>query len=250
VERRVEQLAASAGLSVDTVRFYQARGLLPPPRREGRVAWYGDDHVRRLERIRQLQAQGLTLATIKRLLGGRLGPADAALASAVELEATAGTTGDGTAGAEGGGLGIEEVARRSGIPLALLRAAEQAGVLVPRRVGGSAGYSVADVEAARAGLVLLEHGIPLADVLELGRRHQAAVNDLAATSVALFDAHVRQPLRAAGLEEDEAAGRLVEAFDALLPATVAVVAHQFRSTLLALAEAHLDRAGEAVLEPL
>ena len=39
---RVEQLASACDVSVDTVRYYQSRGLLPPPEKEGRVAWYGD----------------------------------------------------------------------------------------------------------------------------------------------------------------------------------------------------------------
>ena len=42
-------------MSVDTIRFYQKRRLLPPPDREGRVAWYGPEHVERLARIRELQ---------------------------------------------------------------------------------------------------------------------------------------------------------------------------------------------------
>ena len=37
MDYRVEALAAAAGISVDTLRFYQARGLLPSPRRVGRV---------------------------------------------------------------------------------------------------------------------------------------------------------------------------------------------------------------------
>ena len=55
---------AAAGVGVDTVRFYQGRSLLPPPRREGRVALYGDEHLERLRRIRALQSQGFTLAQI------------------------------------------------------------------------------------------------------------------------------------------------------------------------------------------
>ncbi len=35
---RVEALAAEAGISVDTVRYYQKLGLLHPPERQGRVA--------------------------------------------------------------------------------------------------------------------------------------------------------------------------------------------------------------------
>ncbi|HVF07604.1 MAG TPA: MerR family transcriptional regulator, partial [Actinomycetota bacterium] len=64
---RVDQLAARCDLSVDTVRYYQSRGLLPPPEREGRVAWYGPEHARRLAQIRSLQSKGLTLAAIRRV---------------------------------------------------------------------------------------------------------------------------------------------------------------------------------------
>ena len=56
---RVEELAERADVSVDTIRFYQKRQLLPPPAREGRVAWYGPEHVERLARIRELRADGL-----------------------------------------------------------------------------------------------------------------------------------------------------------------------------------------------
>ena len=70
MEMRVEQLSARADLTVDTIRYYQSKGLLDPPRREGRVAWYGDEHLERLARIRSLQGRGFTLATIVRLVDG------------------------------------------------------------------------------------------------------------------------------------------------------------------------------------
>ena len=80
---RVEDLAAQAGESVDTIRFYQKWGLLPAPTREGRVAWYGPEHVERLARIRELQTHGLTLALIGRVVNGELDATDAPLAIAV-----------------------------------------------------------------------------------------------------------------------------------------------------------------------
>ena len=70
-------------MSVDTIRFYQKRQLLPPPRRDGRIAWYGADHVERLQRIKDLQRQGFSLAVIRRLVAGELDAADAPLAAAV-----------------------------------------------------------------------------------------------------------------------------------------------------------------------
>lgn len=65
----VDQLAARAGVTVRTIRFYSTRGLLPPPtigpRRVGR---YGPDHLSRLALIEELQNQGMTLAAIERYL--------------------------------------------------------------------------------------------------------------------------------------------------------------------------------------
>ena len=61
----VEQLASRVGMSVRTVRFYSGRGLIPPPRREGRNGYYGPDHIARLELVRELQAHGFTLSAIE-----------------------------------------------------------------------------------------------------------------------------------------------------------------------------------------
>jgi DNA-binding transcriptional MerR regulator len=237
VEYRVEQLAARADVSVDTVRFYQARGLLPPPRRAGRVAWYGREHLERLGRIRALQARGLSLATIKRLLAGELDAADEALVSALSASEGADAAGQDDLLTRG------ELAERSGIPLPLLRAVEREGLLIPRQAGGERRYSQADVEAARAGLAMLEAGLPLPEVLELARRHHAAMRAVAERAVELFDIHIRQPLRQSGLPDDEAAARLVDAFTTLLPATTKLVSHHFRRVLLAVAQEHIEQVG-------
>ncbi len=65
----IDELAARAGVTVRTVRFYSSRGLLPPPeigpRRVGR---YGRDHLARLALIEEMQHQGMTLAAIERHL--------------------------------------------------------------------------------------------------------------------------------------------------------------------------------------
>lgn len=64
----IHQLAGRAGMTVRNVRAHQSRGLLPPPTRRGRFAYYGPEHVRTLARIRELQAEGYNLAAIARLL--------------------------------------------------------------------------------------------------------------------------------------------------------------------------------------
>ena len=224
----MDELAARASVSVDTIRYYQGRGLLPAPTRRGRIAHYGQEHLERLERIRSLQGQGLSLAAIGRLLSGDLDGRDEPLLAAMA----------GTAGAAPR-LTLNELAERSGIPLGLLQAAEREGLLSP--VGG--GYSPADADAARAGLRLLELGLPLPELLSLARRHHEHVRSVAEEAVALFDDHIRQPLRAGDQDPTDAAHQLVEAFRGILPATVAVVGHHFERTLLAVAAEHIDKVG-------
>jgi DNA-binding transcriptional MerR regulator len=64
----VDELAARTGLTVRTVRFYVSEGLLPPPVRRGRVAFYDSRHRMRVDLIRSLQEHGYTLAAIQRAL--------------------------------------------------------------------------------------------------------------------------------------------------------------------------------------
>ncbi|UUN30393.1 MerR family transcriptional regulator [Streptomyces sp. FIT100] len=65
----VDELAARAGVTVRTIRFYGTRGLLPPPVIGARrVGHYGAEHLSRLALIEELQHQGMTLAAIERYL--------------------------------------------------------------------------------------------------------------------------------------------------------------------------------------
>ena len=64
----IGRLAAAGGVGVETVRFYQRRGLLQTPTRDDGIRRYGSDDLRRLRFIRQAQAAGFTLEEIKELL--------------------------------------------------------------------------------------------------------------------------------------------------------------------------------------
>ncbi|MGH9464696.1 MAG: MerR family transcriptional regulator [Thermoanaerobaculia bacterium] len=68
----IGQLAARGGVGVETVRFYERRGLLAPPlRRPSGYRMYGEEVVRRLRFIRRAQELGFSLAEIEELLALR-----------------------------------------------------------------------------------------------------------------------------------------------------------------------------------
>ncbi len=232
---RVEQLAQACGVSVDTVRYYQSLGLLPPPAREGRVAWYGPEHVERIREVRRLQRGGLTLAAIRRVVRGELGRADADLAAAVARA---------RAGDEEELLTLEAFAERSGVPASLIQAVEREGIRISRRVDGEERYASGDIELVRRALRLLEFGLPLGELLALAREAHAAMVRLAERAVDLFDEHVRKPIRDSAAGEEEAAAQLVEAFRELLPAVTELVSRHFRRVLLTVAEEHIERVGD------
>lgn len=68
-EMTIKRLAESAGVNVETVRYYQRRGLLrEPPRPKGAgIRRYGDEDAARLSFIRRAQAMGFSLAEIAKL---------------------------------------------------------------------------------------------------------------------------------------------------------------------------------------
>jgi DNA-binding transcriptional MerR regulator len=237
---RVGELADRCGLSVDTIRFYQKRGLLPPPDRVGRVGWYGPGHEERLARIRDLQAQGFSLAVIRRLLDGELDAADMPLVAAVAADgADLGGGGDGPERF----LSLAEVAEQAGVPLALVEAVEREGLLVPRRHAGEGRYTEGDVTIVGSALRLLETGLPMPELFAVARRHHEVTREIAEMAVAMFDEHVRHPLLAANLSPDARAEQLVDAFRVLLPSVTALVAHHFRRVLLEVAQEHIEAVG-------
>lgn len=64
----VGTLAAAGGVGVETVRFYQRKGLIEEPTRESGIRRYGSEDLRRLRFVRQAQKAGFTLQEIKELL--------------------------------------------------------------------------------------------------------------------------------------------------------------------------------------
>ena len=231
MEYRIEQLARTAGVAVDTIRFYQGKGLLDAPRRQGRVTWYGDAHVERLRRIKELQQQGFTLTVIQRFLAGELEASDEALVAAVTRPAAPET------------LTLGELADRSGVAEPLLMTLQQAGLLVPIEGGEEPVFPADDLQAIEAGMKLISAGVPLGALMELGKDHAAAVDRTARQAVDLFDRYVRERIQAEGGETEAAERKLLRTFNELLEASGTLVRHHFERTVLRAAREHIEKRG-------
>ena len=70
----IGKLAERGGVGVETIRYYERRGLLAePPRTAGRFRQYGPDVVRQVRFIKRAQQLGFTLREIGELLDLRIG---------------------------------------------------------------------------------------------------------------------------------------------------------------------------------
>lgn len=225
----VEELARESGVSIDTIRFYQAQGLLDRPKRVGRRAAYGERHLSRLRRIRELKDRGLTLAGIKRVVAPGRTRSDGALIGAL-------TEGRGARRFDRAGL-----ARETGVPEPLIEAVERSGLVEPLPDSGAEPYDDADVELARAALAILKEGLPLHELLALANDHASQVRDIADRAASLFDAHVRHDSEGGEVDPD----KVVDAFRRLLPAVTSLVAHHFQRTLVARALERLEEHGDS-----
>jgi DNA-binding transcriptional MerR regulator len=140
---RIDDLAHRSGVSVDTIRFWQRHGLLDPPRRAGRTALYGQAHLDRLVRIRDLQARHLSLAVIKQLLdSSRVALADTIFAGG------------------GGDHTRAQLAEIAGLPQDLVEELESVGLLQDPAKHGRHSYDDTDVKVLQAVGALIEAGLP------------------------------------------------------------------------------------------
>lgn len=164
-------------------------------------------------------------------------PTDARATDATEQALAAALTADGDPAAP---LTLDELSAATGVSPTLLEVVERAGLLVPSSGNAAAPYTSADVDAVRAGLALMEAGVPLSELLALAREHDDAMRAFAERAVDLFARYVVDPIRGTTESETEAAARMVDALETMLPAASAVVAHHLRRRLVAAAQARIE----------
>ncbi|MEV3909609.1 MerR family transcriptional regulator [Streptomyces canus] len=179
-EYRMEELARLAGITVRTLRFYRERKLIPPPRREGRIAWYDDHHLARLRTIAALLERGHTLTGIAELAEALDHGRDVAdvlgVAPPTEEEPVRLTPEELAARFEG------EVTPEN------LAAAMELGYL------GTDGDEIVHISRRLLDVSseLVREGIPLGEVLAAGKRVREHVDDLAEMFAALVLRHASE----------------------------------------------------------
>lgn len=120
----IDELAGRTGMTVRNIRAHQTRGLLPPPIVRGRTGYYSEEHVARIELTREMQADGLNLEAIRRVLDSGSGTAAAifdftrALRAPFEDEAPEIVDVDELAGIWGGPVDPKLIARAEELGLA------------------------------------------------------------------------------------------------------------------------------------
>lgn len=177
LEYRMEELAKEAGITVRTLRFYRERGLLPAPRREGRIAWYDHHHLARLRTIAALLERGHTLSGI------------ADLTAAFESGRDAGEA-----------LGLVKPSEENPVHLTPEALADHfAGEVTPENLAAALDLGYIAVEGdeiihisrrlLEASSALVRAGVPLAAVMAAGREVRVHADAMAELFTTLLHTH-------------------------------------------------------------
>jgi DNA-binding transcriptional MerR regulator len=225
---RADELADRAGITTALLRSYQSKGLLAPPEREGRVAWYGPAHLERLRRIRDLKDRGYTLKAI-----------------AEQLTATIDSPADDATPGPGETLTLDEVAREANVPAVLLRSMERSRLLRPFQVAGEWVYHPEDVAFVQRVLSLLAGGLPLDEFLALAEPHLDMIDELAKRVAAEWQSVVLDRLRESQLPKSRQADVLAWSLREMADTVAQLVAYNLERAVIIDAQAQLDAEGTA-----
>jgi DNA-binding transcriptional MerR regulator len=230
----IGELARRTGMTVRNIRAHQTRGLLPPPEVQGRTGYYNEDHVARIELTREMQAEGLNLEAIRRVLdhtGSSQEIVDFARAIRAPFEDETPEIFDAAE--------LAEIWGAKELDSKLIRHGEKLGILRELPDGKIEAISP---RLQRAGGALVELGVSPNATLDVADKLRRQVDDAARTFVDLFVKEIWEPFEKAGQPEEDWP-KVRNALDRMRPLASDAVLAMFQ---IAMGEA-TEKAGERTL---
>ena len=193
-ELTVGELAERVGMTVRNLREWRTLGLLPPAELRGRVGYYDESVVARVERIKKLHEQGFPLELIRRMLEASDGYGDDVMGLASALRAPFREEEEAPV------VDLAELARRWGsVSPAKLRRAEKLGLIRRRR---GARYEFTSATVARVGDALHELGLSLKETLDATAKIRANADAIAELFEQVWMRHIWEPFLESGAPEE------------------------------------------------
>jgi DNA-binding transcriptional MerR regulator len=189
----IDELAQATGLTVRNVRNYQSRGLIPPPEVQGRIGYYGTEHLSRLQLIREMQAQGFNLTAIAHVLDQVRESGEEVLGFTRSLMAPFETETPEI-------VDHADLVKRLGgdIEPKLLAKAEKLGLVIKI---AETGYEVPSPTLLGAGERLVALGVPLEAALDMMDQLKRNTRRIAQAFVQMFLEFIWKPFDDAGRPE-------------------------------------------------
>lgn len=231
----IGELARRTGMTVRNIRAHQTRGLLPPPEVHGRTGYYNEEHLARIELTREMQAEGLNLEAIRRVLESTEGSSaeivDFARAVRAPFE-------DETPEIFEPGE-LAEIWGAKELDAKLIRRGEKLGILRELPDGKIEAISP---RLQRAGGALVELGVRPDSALDTADKLRREADAAARTFVDLFVKEIWEPFDKAGRPEEDWP-KVRQALDRMLPLASDAVLAMFQ---IAMGEA-TEKASEQTL---
>jgi DNA-binding transcriptional MerR regulator len=236
----IGELARRTGMTIRNIRAHQTRGLLPPPEVHGRTGYYNQDHVARIELTREMQAEGLNLEAIRRVLestGSSQEIVDFARAIRAPFEDETPEIFD--AAELAANWKVDEVDTK------LIRRGEKLGILREMPDGKIEAISP---RLQRAGAEMVELGVSPEAGLALAAKLHEAAETAARAYVDLFVKEIWEPFDRAGRPEEDWP-KVREALDRLRPLASDALLAMFQLTMGEATEKAAERTLQREAEP-
>jgi len=231
----IGELARRTGMTVRNIRAHQTRGLLPSPEVHGRTGYYTEEHIARIELTREMQAEGLNLEAIRRVLESTEGSSaeivDFARAVRAPFEDETPEIFEPSE--------LAEIWGAKELDPKLVRRGEKLGIMRELPEGKIEAISP---RLQRAGGALVELGVSPNAVLDIADKLRRQADAAARTFVDLFVKEIWEPFEKAGRPEEDWP-KVREALDRMRPLASDAVLAMFQ---VAMGEA-TEKAGEQTL---